>query len=53
MNISEVISRLSAMQAKYGDLRVCDDRDWSFGDFEYVPEDGGVIVFDLNNDDNE
>lgn len=54
MLASEVIKNLTDLMNKYGDLRVVDEMDKSFGDFEFN-QDGGddVFVFDLTNSDNE
>jgi len=53
MLASQVIKELNDLVEKHGDLRVVDERDLSFGGFEYNDDEGEVFVFDLNNSDNE
>lgn len=53
MYASEVITQLKELMDNHGDLRVADERDYSFGGFEFNNDDGEVFVFDLNNSDNE
>lgn len=54
MLASEAIAELTDLINKHGDLRVCDELNRSFDEFEYCADDGiPAFVFGLNNSDNE